>query len=516
MRKAPRCYRVTVPLRAAVVARLSDDKNDRESLDDQVRRGREHCERNGWSIVLTVVENDTSAYKPVDREDFDQLITWIEQGKLDVVVARHQDRLTRDPEVFHSRLAPACIRARVKLSFYRGGELDLSTAEGGLRGGQTVMYDWYESAKRSERVRDAVRRDAEQGKISGGGPRPFGYRRIYNYDLPPNPTAREKRGRRIVREELEPAEAQMIQDAAEEVLTGTGCGAVAAAWRAAGVLTPLGKAWTTGDVRRVLTSARIAGLREYDGEIVCEKTEWPAIIDRDTWERLRVVLRDPARRTRPVGVHRRYLLSGWLYCGRCGRVLLSHPTKDRPLAYVCPHAGQRGCNGTRISAEPLTTWVVEGVLSRLESPAIGAAVLATQDTDAARHAVLADRTAAQERLTQARADYADGVIDRADWLAIRDRLTGTIDRLSREHDRLMQGAALTLLDPDQPVRQAWEQWTAAGDLDRRRALLGAVLDKVTVGPWPAGMGRRPHPDKAVQAARDVAMLEARLEVAWRV
>jgi len=42
-----------------------------------------------------------------------------------VLIARHHDRLTRNPDDF-ARLMHVCGKAKIKISLYTGGELDLS------------------------------------------------------------------------------------------------------------------------------------------------------------------------------------------------------------------------------------------------------------------------------------------------------------------------------------------------------------------------------------------------------
>ena len=64
-------------------------------------------------------------------------------------------------------------------------------------------------------MKDAVERNARAGKRTGGGSRPFGYK-IIRHDLGEG----RKRQRRIIGEEMEPAEADAIQEAASRVLRG--------------------------------------------------------------------------------------------------------------------------------------------------------------------------------------------------------------------------------------------------------------------------------------------------------
>jgi hypothetical protein len=79
---------------------------------------------------------------------------------------------------------------------------------------------------------------------------------------------------------------------------------------------------------------------------------------------------------------------------------------------------------------------------------------------------------AQERREEARRDYSDRVIDRVDWLDIRQRTEDEISAARREYDRLA-GSATVMSDipPSERLRGAWESWNA----DRRRAAIRAVL-----------------------------------------
>jgi hypothetical protein len=77
------------------------------------------------------------------------------------------------------------------------------------------------------------------------------------------------------------------------------------------------------------------------------------------------------------------------------------------------------------------------------------------------------------------------VIDKEDWLDIRQRTDDRIARARREYDRL-SGTATVLGDipPSEMVRDAWEGWNT----DRKRAAVKAVLNAVTVHPTGARGG----------------------------
>jgi Recombinase len=116
---------------------------------------------------------------------------------------------------------------------------------------------WYKSAIRSQRVKDAVERNARAGKRTGGGSRPFGYK-ILRHDLGEG----GRRRYRIIGEEIEPAEAEAIKEAASRVLRGESIRSIAFDFNDRGIKPVGGGRWAGSMLRRMLISPRIAGLRE--------------------------------------------------------------------------------------------------------------------------------------------------------------------------------------------------------------------------------------------------------------
>ena len=140
-----------------------------------------------------------------------------------------------------------------------------------------------------------------------------------------------------------------------------------------------------------------------------------------------------------------------------------------------------------------------------------------RDSDAAhREELLAKIQRAQDVRADARRDLADGMIDRNDWLDIRQRTEDTISTARREYDRLA-GSATVLGDipPSDSVREAWESW----NVDRRRAAIKAVLHKIIVKNLAPGTPNNPGgnmKDPAARREREMAALRQRVEFDWRV
>ena len=151
-----------------------------------------------------------------------------------------------------------------------------------------------ESAVKSARVREAQDRNARAGRRAGGGWRWFGYTRIYA-----NPSEPDPHKRAILREEINPVEADAIRDAAVRLLEhGESVRSIIRDWTRRGIKPVAGRQWYPSTWVGTITSPRIAGLREWQGRKY--PAQWPAIIDVDTHERLVKMFADPARRKHAV------------------------------------------------------------------------------------------------------------------------------------------------------------------------------------------------------------------------
>jgi Recombinase len=93
-------------------------------------------------------------------------------------------------------------------------------------------------------VKDAVERNAREGKRTGGGSRPFGDK-IIRQDLGDCAPRRWH----IVGEELEPAEAEAIKEAATRVLRGESLRSIAMDWNRRGIKTVGGNSTKPKDER---------------------------------------------------------------------------------------------------------------------------------------------------------------------------------------------------------------------------------------------------------------------------
>lgn len=454
---------------AAIYTRISQDRSG-EALG--VERQREDCERlaraNGWPVVDRYSDNDVSAYSGKRRREYERLLSDIEGGRVDAVLAWHPDRLHRSPKELE-RFIDVVEAAGAAVHTVTAGIVDLSTPDGRMIARMLGATARRESEHNAERIARKHEELAQRGEPIRGGTRPFGLSADWSTIVEP--------------------EAALIREAVARVLDGGGIRGIAKDWQRRGIKTPAGNAWRATPLRRMLTSAHLAGLREHKGyekgrrrtEGAITKGTWPAIIDRPTLDRLRIILRDPSRRTVTVNA-RRYLLSGLLECGLCRSRLVARPRVDKVRRYVCatgPSTG--GCGKVAILAEPTEELIREAILYRLDSPEVEAArALDRPSTSGLAEAVAQDRAALAELSDDY---YVAKLIDRAGFLATRRTLEARI--AAGERAIAQSQAAIVTMMSGASARAAWEE----RGFDWQRALVAAMVDRITVGPGRRGYNR---------------------------
>lgn len=461
-------------MRLGIYVRISKDPDGQStSPARQEQDCRAFAELHGHEVVKTYSDIDISAYTGVDRPGYEELMADLEAGVLDGVLVWRLDRLTRNFDDLQ-RLWKLINGRGVTLLAVRDS-IDTSTASGVLILRNLVAIAEYESASISDRTRSAKAASARSGQPNKGGMRAFGY----------TPDKLQ----------LVPEEAAAIKEAAERLLAGQSLRSIAEDLNRRGIRTPRGKTWLPGTLAGVLVNPRIAGLRAYKGTIVADAA-WPAIITREQHEKLVALRKDPTRRWVPRGRPARHLLAGMVECARCGERaekdgeranrMVNRPEDGRDY-YMCrkPPLG-RGC-GALVSGRQLDALVVERVFAALDSEEFTEALKGPRPADAE---VARQLEQDEDQLRWLGREIGSDPLRRPAFLAaiaeVETRVRQNRARLAREQ----RSRALAALPEDlDQLQHLWEHvWT----LDRKRALLDTLIEKVIVQPSTLGSktGRR--------------------------
>ncbi|MFB4312986.1 recombinase family protein [Actinomadura sp. 21ATH] len=462
-----------------------------QALCDEIARGL------GGAVAARYTDNDRSASRDDQRPDFEAMLVALHRGHtsagrpVDGVVTADDDRIYKTPAQWQRFLT--AFRARPgRLFADERGAYDLYDDAAEEAGWLNTTITMGENRRRRDRTRRWHAAQARRGAPHTGG-RAFGYRPVPG-----------RRGEI----EVVPEEAAVIRTAVAACLEGQSWGAITTIFQRSGLPTAGGGPWRTQTVKQIISSPRLAGLRVLGGEVVTAPdgtmvvARWEPIIEVSDWKalRLRRAPRDrlPGGRSgNPRPTPRKYLLSGFLRCGRqhddrfCNAVMAACATKQGASAYryACRSKSDGGCGGTAVSGE----WMDQK---------IGALVLATL----ALHGD--DRHARWEPCTWERQAEFDALLARRDGLEARwhggelgddfffrnsAALEGLIDGLGAER-RAWHTRQEALTDSAETRQRRWSLRPDGGgyDLLQRRSLVALVLTNVLV--FPAGKGTRRRGD----------------------
>jgi site-specific DNA recombinase len=418
------------------------------------------CARNGWTLLDVLADNDVSAsrYSRKPRPAYARLLELIASETVDRAVVYDVDRLLRQPRQLED-LIDICEKRNGAFELHNiNGELDLSTASGRFVARVLVSKAAMESDDMSRRLRRSFDQKAVEGRPHGA--RAFGY---------------EANGMVII-----PAEAELIRNAAQAVLAGASLNSIARRWNDAGVEPPQrATVWSPPSVKAVLTGRRQAGLRVHRGEVI-GPAAWPAIVDRETHDRLVARLnRSPRRRAA-----RRTAFTG-LITGQNGVPLDRDVIEGRPTYRGHKRPG-READQVSIAAEPLEKLILQMMFEAIDAGRL-ADFAAGQE---AYPTAIPNLRQLEDDLRAIAEDFGEGLITRGEWLAARRPLERRL-----EIAQATLGAHTTpTVEVAADLRERWDDL----EVDHQREILRMIFKGVVIhpatrrgGPQPmvAGIGR---------------------------
>ena len=357
---APETKRCAVYTRKSTSQGLEQDFN---SLDAQREACAGYIQRQpGWTLVGTRYDDGGFSGANIERPAFQRLLVDIEAGKIDVVIVYKVDRLSRSLLDF----------AKVMERFSKSGASfvsvtqNFSTADamGRLTLNMLMSFAEFEREMIGERTRDKMAAARRKGKWTGG-PVPLGYR---------------VEDKRLVVDEME---AVIVREVFALYLEQRSTLAVARVLnqrhrstkrhRAVNGNLREARAWTKGDVTRVLKNPVYAGYMSCGAEL--HDAEHAATIPRETFTEVRALLESAAGAGKDPVRNPDYVLRGLLRCARCGGSLTPASTRKGGHEYryyrcvTRDKKGKEACPSKPVTAEAIE----EYVLARLrEATADGA------------------------------------------------------------------------------------------------------------------------------------------------
>ena len=440
--------------RVGLYCRISEDRDGDQSATS---RQREDCERyaasHGWEVADVFEDVDLSGWRGIHRPQFEKMIEAVRDGQLDGVLCWKIDRISRRLRDF-VRLDETCEKAGAFIATTDG--IDTRTQSGRFHAEILVSLARQESTNASERIKRKHLAMAQEGRPALGGTRPYGYA--------------------ADRTEIIPEEAALIREAVSRITSGESIRGLVNDWQKRGVRTPTGRTWARTPLRRMLLAPCIRGQRDHNGTIT--HGTWDAIITPAEGAAVAHVLNGRAGPKQVAA--RRYLLTGFAICGRCGGRLATKAKASGVRRYICTTDGGRVNNCGRLAraAEPVEALVAESLFAALDGVDLKKHMAQPKgaDADVLAEGIHADEAALEQLF---RGHFVDDEITRSAFYSTRDALTARIEaNRSAMAKSNGKGMLNTIAGAGEAVREQW----GTRDLDWRRAVLGAVIDQVEISP----------------------------------
>ena len=226
--------------------------------------------------------------------------------------------------------------------------------------------DEFYSENLAQEVVRGMREAASRGFFLGSKA-PFGYTRVKVSDgAKERPTL-----------EVDPATAPVVKEVFESSLQGNGLKEICKTLNDRGI-TNRGKRWYKGGLHYLLTNEAYTGTAVWGRTSKEEKAQdpvrvkgaWPALVSRALFDEVQQAMRDRAPKVqRPARVGSRFLLSGLLKCGVCGRPYSAQGAKSGQFAYyICGTLFREGagtCSARYLNAPRVEDFVVEKIRERI-------------------------------------------------------------------------------------------------------------------------------------------------------
>ncbi len=355
-------------LTAAIYARYSSDNQREESIDAQIRAITEYAEKNDIRIVKTYTDEARSATMD-NRPGFLEMIEDSRLKHFDLAIVHKLDRFARnryDSAFYRRELKKNGVRV-VSLTEHLDGSPETIILESVLEG----MAEYY-SKNLAREVMKGLKETAYQCKHTGGRP-PLGY------DVGPD-------GKYVIN----PVESRAVRLIFEMHAGGAGYSEIIYQLNNAGHRTQTGRLFGKNSIHDILKNEKYRGVYIFnrsakrkggkrnhrrskdEDEIIRIEGGMPRIVDDEMWEKVKARMdskRKGARSAKEI-----YLLSGLIYCGKCGGAMTGNRrragrNKDLYVSYECATRKRtKGCDMKAINRDYVEGVVIEHLEESIFSP----------------------------------------------------------------------------------------------------------------------------------------------------
>jgi site-specific DNA recombinase len=330
----------------------TDPQEDNTSLDEQEAASREYCREHGY-IVGMVHREVFSGYQYREREKLDLMRQRYREGKIQGVVIRTLDRLSRSQvhnailmeEMEHHKIALYCVKENID-----------DTPMGKFIRMVLAFVAEMEREKIMDRTTTGRVNKAKAGEIVSGSKAPYGWTWQYIRDAVTGKVLHKEviLNQEVIRDiegnETGETEVTILQWLAEQYAGGVPANNLKEQLNARGIPSPTGMEWNPRSIVRLLADRRITGKGAKIFAYQRRKTNqpldsidlpdgtYPAIISEELFDRIQERMEvNRAEAVRASQQPEEYLLrAGFVRCGYCNKPMFAIKHRKN-FIYRCSH-----------------------------------------------------------------------------------------------------------------------------------------------------------------------------------
>ena len=332
-------------MKAVIYARFSSDRQREESIEGQLRECHEYAEKNGITIAHEYIDRALSASKDTEKRlDFLRMVRDSGKGQFEAVLVWKLDRFARDR--YDS--------AHYKHILKKNGVRVISATEPISDGPEGIILESmlegmaeYYSAELSVKIRRGLKENALKG-VNNGGRTAFGYRLA----------GKEKEPKHY---ELDPLTAPVVREIFNRYADGDTIKDIRDDLKRRGIKTNYGGEFRYSTLSLILSNRVYLG--EYHYADVVLDNGIPAIVDKNTFEKVQARRSRNKRAPAAKKADEQYLLTTKLFCGDCGAVMAGESGTGRNGTthryYKCMTAKRKkGCHLKPVKKDWIENFVV--------------------------------------------------------------------------------------------------------------------------------------------------------------
>ncbi len=348
---------------AFILARYSTDRQNEETIEVQVEKCSEWCQKNGIPILDVFADMAVSGMKDT-RPQYSRMMAALRKGEADTVVIYDQSRM------FRKMTAWFTFRDEMEILGVRVVSVTQPTIGGDLRDpsnflieGSMALFNQMWVLQTRQKVTEAMYHIARQGRHTGGTP-PLGYK--------------IEDGVLVIDEE----EAEIVRQIFRAYASGRSYREIIADLNRQGRRTKTGGAFGSNSLHDLLRNEKYVGTVVYgqtrrrpDGkrnthgapsvDAIRVENGCPAIVDRYTFDKVQERMdENKSRGGRPVA--REQPLKGKVFCGDCKRAMTVHYSGKaradgyKNSYYICTGKQRlHDCDMPIIRRDTLEQWVAK-------------------------------------------------------------------------------------------------------------------------------------------------------------